>query len=147
MSGGIAALSADQIFIVARLESVFRACFNESENTLLRGGAVEPFYQPAGGERSVNLLIYREDFFASALHEIAHWCVAGNARRRQRDFGYWYAPEGRSSQQQTAFEAMEVKPQALEWFFSKACGYRFQVSVDNFNEEPAMRRWQLKNKI
>ncbi len=33
------------------------------------------------------------------------------------------------------FEAVEVKPQSLEWFFSRACNYRFQVSVDNFNEE------------
>jgi elongation factor P hydroxylase len=33
--------------------------------------------------------------------------------------------------QQRAFETVEVKPQALEWLFSLACGYRFCVSVDN----------------
>jgi elongation factor P hydroxylase len=26
---------------------------------------------------------------------------------------------------------VEIKPQALEWFFSRACSYRFQVSLDN----------------
>ena len=74
---------------------------------------------------------YREDYFASALHEVAHWCIAGEARRQQLDFGYWYAPEGRSIEQQKAFEAAEIKPQALEWYFSKACAFQFQVSVDN----------------
>jgi hypothetical protein len=47
------------------------------------------------------------------------------------DFGYWYAPDGRDQQQQLAFEAVEARPQALEWLFSLACGYRFHISVDN----------------
>jgi elongation factor P hydroxylase len=79
----------------------------------------------------VHLLWYREDYFASALHEVAHWCIAGEQRRQQLDFGYWYAPDGRSPEQQGAFEAVEYKPQALEWFFSLACGYRFRLSADN----------------
>lgn len=79
------------------------------------------------------MLYYREDFFASALHESAHWCIAGEARRKQVDFGYWYAPDGRDSKTQKAFEAVEIKPQALEWYFSKACGYPFSVSVDNLS--------------
>jgi elongation factor P hydroxylase len=64
---------------------------------------------------------------------VAHWCIAGDARRQQVDFGYWYAPQGRGPEQQRAFEAVEVKPQALEWYLSLACGYRFRVSVDNLD--------------
>ncbi len=54
-------------------------------------------------------------------------------RRSQVDFGYWYHADGRDASQQSAFEAVEVKPQALEWFFSKACGWSFKVSVDNLS--------------
>jgi elongation factor P hydroxylase len=118
---------------VRRLEQVFDNCFLVAENTRLVGGAQEPLYQPASEPGGVHLLHYREDYFASALHEIAHWCIAGSQRRRLPDFGYWYAPEGRSHRQQKAFEAVEVKPQALEWFFSQACGYAFRVSVDNLD--------------
>ena len=118
-----------------RLEMAFARCFARSENTLLVGGADEPLYQPATTKGAPNLLYYREDYFASALHEIAHWCIAGVDRRQQVDFGYWYAPEGRNAAQQRAFEAVEVKPQALEWFFSLACGHRFRVSVDNFGPQ------------
>ena len=118
-----------------RLEAVFDHCFSDTENTLLVGGASEPVYRPSDVTQARNLLYYREDFFASALHEVAHWCIAGQARRRHVDFGYWYAPEGRNKRQQRAFESVEVKPQALEWIFSRACGFRFQVSVDNLDPE------------
>lgn len=118
-----------------RLEAVFARCFSRSENTVLAGGAAEPVYQPAEDARSPHRLFYREDFFSSALHEVAHWCIAGKERRALPDFGYWYAPQGRSEAEQRAFEAVEVKPQALEWFFSIACGCRFRVSVDNFTED------------
>jgi elongation factor P hydroxylase len=118
-------------FLSARLERVFRTCFYARYNTRLFGGATEPVYQPGSIGGQCNALYYREDFFASALHEISHWCIAGAQRRQQLDFGYWYAPEGRSLMEQRAFESVERKPQALEWYFSKACRYRFQVSVDN----------------
>jgi elongation factor P hydroxylase len=118
-------------FIAARLENVFDACFAACWETRLVGGAEEPFYQPATVAGDPHVLHYRYDYFASALHEVAHWCIAGERRRQQFDFGYWYAPEGRDAYQQNAFEAVECKPQALEWFFSRACGYRFQVSLDN----------------
>ncbi|QFU76043.1 transporting ATPase [Halioglobus maricola] len=122
------------VFDSRRLEAVFDRCFEVSENTLLVGGADEPLYRPAGTSQPHHLLYYREDFFASALHEISHWCIAGPERRQQVDFGYWYAPEGRSESEQHAFEAVEVKPQAVEWCLSRACGYRFRVSVDNFGD-------------
>ena len=126
-------LTETVVFASERLENVFHDCFLLAENTRLVGGAEEPLYQPAQAAGEACLLYYREDFFASALHEIAHWCIAGQARRRQLDFGYWYAPEGRNPVQQRAFEAVEVQPQALEWYFSQACGYQFRVSVDNLD--------------
>lgn len=65
------------------------------------------------------------------LLEMSHWCVAGKARRGLSDFGYWYAPDGRTAAQQQAFERVEIKPQALECLFTLACGRQFQVSQDN----------------
>jgi len=126
-------LQEPSTFDVGRLEAVFADCFGSSHNTRLLGGVDEPLFRPANTDSPENSLFYREDFFASALHEISHWCIAGESRRQLLDFGYWYAPEGRSPDQQRAFESVEVKPQALEWFFSKACGYRFRVSVDNLD--------------
>ena len=124
-------LAAPQWFHPARVERVFNDCFADSCNTQLVGGAAEPFYQPADEPGAYHALHYRGDYFASALHEVAHWCIAGAQRRQQVDFGYWYTPEGRSVEQQCAFETVEYKPQALEWFFAQACAYRFQVSPDN----------------
>jgi elongation factor P hydroxylase len=138
--------AAVEHFNAARLEQVFTTCFAQRWRTVLEGGASEPYYQPASGQGEMHRLFYRSDYFASALHEVAHWCIAGERRRQLADFGYWYAPDGRSPQQQAAFEAVEAKPQALEWFFSRACGYRFRISVDNLgasgehDTEPFRRR-------
>jgi elongation factor P hydroxylase len=123
--------SAPRSFLAARVERVFNDCFADSCNTRLCGGAAEPLYQPAANPADFHALYYRGDYFASALHEVAHWCIAGAQRRQQPDFGYWYTPDDRSADQQRAFEAVECKPQALEWYFARACGYRFQVSADN----------------
>jgi elongation factor P hydroxylase len=122
-------------FNAANLERVFAGCFAAEYNTRLVGGASEPLYQPAPDGRGEHLVFYREDYFASALHEVAHWCIAGPGRRRQVDFGYWYAPDGRTAAQQRAFERVEYKPQALEWLFSRACGFPFSVSLDNLDGE------------
>ena len=127
--------ATSELFDCSRLVAVFDDCFGVAENTVLAGGAEEPLYQPADENNPRNRLLFREDYFASALHETAHWCIAGAERRKLVDFGYWYAPEGRSAGQQRAFEAVEVKPQALEWLFSLACGYRFRISVDNFGDQ------------
>lgn len=116
-----------------RLERVFARCFETGQRTRLLGGAQEPLYQPAPVAGECHTLYYRQDYFASALHEVAHWCMAGTERRQQVDFGYWYAPDGRTAELQQAFEKVEYKPQALEWYFAKACSYHFQVSVDNLD--------------
>lgn len=114
----------------AWIESLFLQCFEKQYHTRLVGGAHEPFYQAAQEPRAAQIF-YRSDYVSSALHEVAHWCIAGAARRRLDDYGYWYAADGRDLDLQKQFEAVEVKPQALEMLFSEACGISFRVSVDN----------------
>lgn len=123
-----------------QLIDIFAACFYASENTRLVAGKDEPYYLPAGqvlaeGDTMVGYhqVVFAHGFYASALHEIAHWCIAGSERRKQFDYGYWYAPDGRNAQQQSEFEQVERKPQALEWLFADAAGFPFQVSVDNLS--------------
>lgn len=124
--------------MLARISTIFDQEFGLTTNTKLLGGADEPVYLPAGGEHSSNRLFFREDYLSSALHEIAHWCIAGQERRKLEDFGYWYKPDGRTEEQQRIFEAAEVKPQALEWMFSVACGQVFRLSVDNLEGDSSV---------
>jgi elongation factor P hydroxylase len=114
-----------------QLASVFDDCFLTSHQTRMVGGAAEPWYRPAEYPGGIAVVHYREDFAASVLHETAHWCLAGERRRRLVDYGYWYVPEGRSPAQQREFERVESRPQALEWCFSQAAGLPFSVSIDN----------------
>lgn len=111
---------------------LFDTLFLASENTRLFHGGDEPVYLPADAH-SPHRIVFRHDYVASALHEVAHWCIAGPERRRQVDYGYWYSPDGRSTERQAEFEALEAKPQALEWIFSRACGLRFRPSIDNLS--------------
>ena len=113
------------------LETLFEQCFYKDYKTLLMGGADEPLYRPATSSDEPHRLYYRADYFASALHEIAHWCIAGVQRRQQEDWGYWYCPDGRSPAQQRAFETVELKPQAVEWMLSVAAAAPFRISSDN----------------
>lgn len=122
------------------LEAIFACCFSARHRTELRGGAREPLYLPAQRDDERNRIYYRDDFFASALHEVAHWCIAGELRRRKVDYGYWYAPDGRDALAQKRFERVERKPQALEWLFSIAAGVRFRVSMDNLDIVEASQR-------
>ena len=120
----------------ADLERIFSACFELDYRTVLVGGGDEPMYLPApptSGPSARHRIVYREDYFASALHEVAHWCLAGRERRLQEDYGYWYEPDGRSPLQQAEFERVEARPQALEWIFSDACGFDFHLSADNLD--------------
>jgi len=117
----------------AALEQVFLDCFGERERTRLVGGAEEPLYLPAQTPGARHEIHYRADYPASALHEVAHWCIAGPARRGLQDYGYWYAPDGRGAAMQCAFEAVEARPQGLEWLFSQACGLPFRLSLDNLD--------------
>lgn len=111
------------------LIQLFNFLFAEQQVILNRSDG-EPEYFPAQNDKPARIE-FAHGFFASALHEISHWCVAGVKRRGLSDFGYWYAPDGRTAAQQQAFERVEIKPQALECLFTLACGRPFQVSQDN----------------
>jgi len=113
------------------LIEAFNRTFSQSHNTQIQGEGAEPIYLPASAECDFHRIIFTKDYAASALHEIAHWLVAGEQRRKVEDYGYWYAPDGRNAEQQQAFEKVEVRPQAIEWLLSVASGRRFLVSADN----------------
>jgi elongation factor P hydroxylase len=113
--------------------ALFDATFSEVHNTRLIKGGHEPEYLPACELIPYHQVIFAHGYFASALHEIAHWCIAGEKRRLLVDYGYWYCPDGRDSVQQTQFEQVEIKPQAIEWAFCVAANKAFRVSTDNLN--------------
>lgn len=113
--------------------SVFNHTFFQQYNTKLIQGEDEPLYLPANEQVTYHQVIFAHGYFASALHEIAHWLVAGAKRRLQEDYGYWYEPDGRNEQQQAEFERVEVLPQAIEWALALSCGVSFDVSSDNLS--------------
>ena len=112
---------------------IFNHTFTTSMNTQLVKGEDEPLYAPISDTCEHHRIIFAHGFFASALHEVAHWCLAGASRRLLEDFGYWYIPDGRDQAQQLKFEQVEIKPQAIEWAFCVAVGKKFDVSVDNLS--------------
>ncbi|MAF75935.1 elongation factor P hydroxylase [uncultured Psychrobacter sp.] len=126
-------LLADDDKATTALIQLFNQLFVDQQVELVRG-AHEPEYFPANNGNLARIE-FAHGFFNSALHEISHWCIAGQARRQLSDFGYWYAADGRSEAQQHAFERVEVKPQALECLFTLACQRPFQVSQDNLFAE------------
>ena len=107
--------------------ATFNRLFQETEETVLVAGASEPFYLPG----RPNQVFFRADYVRSALHEVAHWCVAGRCRRGLPDYGYWYTPDGRSNERQASFFSVEAKPQAIESLFCEAMNVTFAPSVDN----------------
>ena len=114
--------------------TIFNQLFKHTAQTELVIGADEPIYLPHSETGGLNRIVSTRDHLSSALHEISHWCIAGEQRRALVDYGYWYEADGRSESQQRQFESMEVKPQALEWLLSEACGQSFRLSVDNINQ-------------
>jgi len=116
---------------IETLIKLFNQTFAEHRNTRLVCCEPEPIYRPADDSCDFHRIVFAHGFFASALHEISHWCVAGPKRRLLEDFGYWYEPDGRSAERQAEFEKVEVKPQALEWIFSRSANFQFHFSADN----------------
>lgn len=122
----------------------FNDWFSHHNVTLVRGEH-EPEYFPATEIQPARIQ-FAHGFFNSALHEISHWCIAGAKRRTLPDLGYWYAPDGRTAEQQALFEQVEVKPQALEWLFSQALLRPFRVSLDNLTGDGGNGA-QFKNNV
>ena len=126
-----------------QLTCLFNSVFAVSDKTALIGNAAEPYYQPGSPHR----IYFRSDYLRSALHEVAHWCVAGARRRGLPDYGYWYSPDGRDADQQQAFFAVEARPQAIERCFCEAIGIPFFPSVDNVGAQIApqqLRRFEAR---
>ena len=71
-------MSSGELLDAHQLTRLFNREFVVSDKTELIGGAAEPYYQPGTPHR----VYFRADYVRSALHEVAHWCVAG-LRRRQ----------------------------------------------------------------
>lgn len=117
---------------VASFVAIINAKVLTRWNTLLRGHFPEPFYAPATLSDPAEIQ-FRGESIRSAMHELAHWCVAGEERRKCADYGYWYRPDGRDAAEQEEFFSLEVKPQAIEKAFAEACGVEFTVSCDNLN--------------
>jgi elongation factor P hydroxylase len=123
-------------------------CFNSlfERQVRLVGGGREPFYQPAVSGRPA-VIRYTRDYAQSALHEIAHWCLATPAARRQTDYGLAYQPPPRSPADQAKFYADEVPVQALEWVFARACGVTFSLSADNPGMDHDPTRPQFERRV
>jgi elongation factor P hydroxylase len=115
------------------LITLFNTCYLKKYNTALVKGEDEPLYLPANENLKHHTIYFAHGYFASALHECAHWLIAGEKRRQLVDFGYWYEPDGRTTEQQELFQSVEIKPQAMEWILSSAANFRFRVSIDNLN--------------
>lgn len=127
--------------------SIFNNTFLNEFNTELILGGDEPIYLPADDAHPHHRVIFARGYFASALHEIAHWCIAGPERRLLEDYGYWYEPDGRTEAVQAEFEKVEIKPQAVEWILAASCGFRFQVSCDNLSGNCEPDRIGFTNKV
>jgi len=116
--------------MATEIAAVFNALFARSHRVRLAGGGEEPLYRPATAGAPA-LIRYTRDYPRSALHEAAHWCIAGAARRRLEDYGYYYQPPPRSPAERRAFVTLEARAQALEAIFAAAAGLPFAVSVDD----------------
>ncbi|WP_241624301.1 elongation factor P hydroxylase [Rosenbergiella epipactidis] len=104
-------------------------------NLTIKGEAEEPYYE-APRENINAVLYFRDNYPRSLLHEISHYCLAGDRRRALDDFGYWYTPSGRSAEDQQRFEVVEARPQGLEKVLCEIVGIKFSPSLDDFSGRP-----------
>ncbi|HBV76331.1 MULTISPECIES: elongation factor P hydroxylase [Vibrio] len=126
---------------------LFNQTFFDAYNTKLVRGEDEPIYLPATDSVPYHQIVFAHGFYASAMHEIAHWCVAGPKRRLLEDFGYWYEPDGRTELVQAEFEKVEIRPQSYEWILSVSAGLPFSVSCDNLNGDFEPDRLAFMRKV
>jgi elongation factor P hydroxylase len=146
-------LSDDEVVIKKNLHhyqdliQLFASTFYNLYNTRLVKGDDEPIYRPNNEQCDFNQIVFAHGYYASALHEVSHWCLAGASRRLLEDFGYWYIPDGRDQNQQQAFEQVEIKPQAIEWALCVATGKAFDVSSDNLLGKGETDRVAFKAKV
>lgn len=109
---------------------------------LIQGGADEPFYEAAKEDQKA-VLYFRDNYPRSLLHELSHFCLAGDRRRKLDDFGYWYFPCGRTAEEQLLFEEVEARPQGLEKVMCEVIGIKFSPSLDDFSGNPPSESFEL----
>lgn len=107
-------------------------------------GLVEEKYRPFIHSQ-LHTIVFANGGVSSLLHEISHWFIAGEQRRKFVDYGYWYQPDGRDEIRQIEFEKVEVKPQSLEWIFSDALSIKFNPSADNIKNNNRVSESFLRN--
>lgn len=61
--------------------NIFSECFEEEYRTRLIKGDDKPLYLLADDKMPYHRIIFARGYYASALHEISHWCIAGETRR------------------------------------------------------------------
>jgi elongation factor P hydroxylase len=116
------------LYLINALRQIF-------PNLTIQSGAEEPFYAAPTG--SVNAVLYfRDNYPRSLLHEMSHYCLAGDRRRALDDFDYWYSPCGRTEEEQLKFESVEARPQGLEKVICEVVGLKFSPSLDDFSGRP-----------
>lgn len=121
-------------WLIHLFNGIFAQTNMDGVPTILVRGDGEPEYF-ASRDGNPARIEFAHGFFASTLHEISHWCVAGKKRRQLDDFGYWYVADGRDEATQKLFEQVEIKPQAIECLLNLALGRYFYVSQDNLNAD------------
>ncbi|MBF0659521.1 elongation factor P hydroxylase [Psychrobacter sp. NG25] len=99
------------------------------------GGVDEPYYEAPKANTNAKIF-FKENYPRSLLHEIAHYCLAGQKRRKLDDYGYWYTECGRTSEEQELFQLVEARPQGLEKAMCEAIGIHFSPSFDDFSGRP-----------
>ena len=111
----------------SEVAAVFNCTFSD-HSVVMHGGYREPMYIPG---MDVAEIRYTLDHTASALHEAAHWCIAGRRRRRNTDYGYFCEPPPRSGMHRVRFEDVEIEAQSVEVLLAEAAGSQFQPSADD----------------
>ena len=112
-------------------------------NLIIKGGADEPFYQAPKGDTKA-IIYFRSNYPRSLLHELSHYCLAGERRRKLDDFGYWYSPCGRTADEQSLFEKVEARPPGLEKAMCEAIGSDFSPILDDFSGRSASKAFLNK---
>ena len=114
--------------------ALFNRCFASFDLAMV-GGFEEPEYLPHGhpalacaGKAEIR---FTRDYAASALHEAAHWCLAGRERRKRVDYGYDYIAPPRCAVAKARFFELEARVQAIESLFTEAIGMTFRASLDD----------------
>lgn len=126
----------DAAAVSARFDLTFAAF-----DVRMRGGFEEPVYLPAGHpdllDATTAEVRFSHDYAASALHEAAHWCIAGVERRALVDYGYEYLAPPRDARVKARFFDLEARTQALECLFARAAGLPFRPSLDDLTATSA----------